>query len=241
MPNKSRNPVIGRGVRRFGRYTANKKARRNLAKNRPVIESKKQKVTTREGTFKKTPRTVVRPRESRYYDTDNDGSRSLYHKKSRNPPKLRKSLQPGTILILLSGKFRGSRCVLLNNLPSGLLLVTGPYKLNGVPIKRVNPAYVIATSTRIDISGVKLDEKFNDQYFKRTKKEKTGGKKGEPEQRFENQDKPVEEKKVIPKERIEDQANVDQLLEGKIVGDLKGYLQSKFSLSRNQFPHLLKF
>lgn len=36
----------------------------------------------------------------------------------------------------------------------------------------MNQAYVIATSTKIDVSGVQVDEKFNDDYFRRPKQEK---------------------------------------------------------------------
>ena len=55
---------------------------------------------------------------------------------------------------------------------------TGPYKVNGVPLRRVNQAYVIGTSTKVDISGVDVS-KFDDKYFgKKVEKKK---KKGETE------------------------------------------------------------
>lgn len=57
-------------------------------------------------------------------------------------------------------------------------LMTGPFKINGVPLRRVNQSYVIATSTKVDISGVNV-EKFDDKYFAKEVTKKT--KKGERE------------------------------------------------------------
>lgn len=41
----------------------------------------------------------------------------------------------------------------------------GPFKINGVPLRRVSQAYVIATSTKVDFAGVKVNEKITDEFF----------------------------------------------------------------------------
>jgi large subunit ribosomal protein L6e len=87
--------------------------------------------------------------------------------------KLRKGITPGSVLVLLAGRFRGRRVVFLKQLPSGLLLVTGPYKVNGVPLKRVNQAYTLTTSAKVDIKGVDVS-KVEDKLFKREKKATKG-------------------------------------------------------------------
>jgi large subunit ribosomal protein L6e len=80
---------------------------------------------------------------------------------------LRSSITPGTIVILLAGRFRGKRVVVLKQLPkNGPIVVTGPFKVNGVPLRRVDPRYVIATKTKVDISAVD-SSKVTAEVFKR--------------------------------------------------------------------------
>ncbi|CAB4257024.1 similar to Saccharomyces cerevisiae YML073C RPL6A N-terminally acetylated protein component of the large (60S) ribosomal subunit, has similarity to Rpl6Bp and to rat L6 ribosomal protein [Maudiozyma barnettii] len=156
-------------------------------------------------------------------------------RKAIRPQKLRASLVPGTVVILLAGRFRGKRAVYLKHLEDNTLLVSGPFKVNGVPLRRVNARYVIATSTKVAVDSVNV-EKFNVEYFARdaklTKKEKK-----------EAQMFPENTSKEIKAERVEDQKVVDKALlaEIKKTSLLKQYLATSFSLKNGDKPHLLKF
>ena len=110
-------------------------------------------------------------------------------RKSIHPARPRPSLVPGAVLILLAGRFRGKRVILLEHLSQGVLLVTGPFKVNGVPLRRVNSRYVIATSQKVDLKGVDekvIKEVSNEGYFSREKKSK----KTEEEAFFKQGEKP---------------------------------------------------
>ncbi|GAU19713.1 hypothetical protein TSUD_78380 [Trifolium subterraneum] len=112
----------------------------------------------------------------------------------------------------------------------------GPFKINGVPLRRVNQAYVIGTSTKVDISGVNVDN-FDDKYFSKEAQKKKS--KGEGE--FFESDK--EEKKVLPQQKKDDQKTVDAALIKSIesVPDLKTYLGARFSLKADSDTFLTLF
>ena len=110
----------------------------------------------------------LRNNANTWYKADDEPT---LHKRNSSKPKPssgRKSIQGGNIVILLSGKHRGRRVVVLKTLASGNLLVSGPYAINGVPLKRVNPTYVIATSTKVSLDGVNAN--VDDSFFNKQKK-----------------------------------------------------------------------
>ncbi|MDD2840541.1 MAG: 60S ribosomal protein L6 [Rickettsiales bacterium] len=183
----------------------------------------------------------MRNNSNTWYPADDQGQ--LFVRKSNKPTPTtgRKSIQAGNVVILLSGPHRGRRVVVLKALPSGNLLVTGPYAVNGVPLKRVNPAYVIATSTSVSLAGVTAN--VDDAFFRRQKTWTQGQLKNASEQRL----KRVEESKSAEQKWKETakqtQKTVDAQLLANIakVEQLKGYLGTRFTLFNNTKPHELRF
>merc|ERR1711935_1255897 len=77
---------------------------------------------------------------TRYYPAEDVKKKLGNHHNNTKQTKLRKSISPGTVLILLAGKFKGQRVVFLKQLDSGLLLISGPYKVNDVFFKKPKSA-----------------------------------------------------------------------------------------------------
>ncbi|WVQ82127.1 hypothetical protein IAT38_004255 [Cryptococcus sp. DSM 104549] len=179
-------------------------------------------------------RLVPTQKASKYYPAE-DVRKPKVSRKTPGKAALRSSITPGTVLILLAGRFSGKRVVFLKQLDSGLLLVSGPHKLNGVPLRRVSQAYVIATSTKVDISAVTVPESVNDAYFTKAKAAKST-KEGE----FFGEGK---EKKAFPEEKKSEQKAVDAALIASIkkVDNLAKYLKSSWGLSKGDRFHELKF
>jgi len=114
---------------------------------------------------------VVTARISKWYKADDEKVHFHRRQKVAKVAHLRRNIAPGQVLILLAGRFRGKRVVFLKQLKSGLLLVSGPFKINGVPLKRVNQAYVIPTKTKVDVANVQVND-VDDAYFAKSKAQK---------------------------------------------------------------------
>merc|ERR1711976_594978 len=237
----ARNSVTAGGIPKYSRSKMySRRAQHKRTKTVTKAEKKAAAAVTEKtigGAKNGGSRKVVAVRQPKYYPTLSIRRRVQGHGQkpfSQHARSLRASITPGTVLILLAGVHRGKRVVFLKQLDSGLLLVTGPYKVNGVPLRRCTQSAVIATSTKLDVSGVSVPENINDAYFKRA----APAKKSE-EGIFEKKD----EKYTASEQRKADQKAVDAGLLAAVGSDpfMKGYLQKEFGLSRGQYPHLMKF
>ncbi|CUG90651.1 60S ribosomal protein L6e, putative [Bodo saltans] len=176
------------------------------------------------------------------------------NRKSEAFTTVRKSCAAGTVAIILAGRFRGRRAVILKQLPkNGALVISGPMKYNGVPIRRIDSRYIIATSTKVDISSVDTS-KITAETFKRPKQEKRVKSEGEfmgdkakksAEAKAKKTSKAAA-KGTVSAERSALQKSVDTALiaaikknpQGK---ELSGYLRSVFTIKSGDKPHRLQW
>jgi len=208
------------------------------------IQKKKQ----RKPALKKKPvggerngkeRLVRTKRFPRYYPTEERPKKFSVKRKRFNehPRRFRSTLTPGTVVILVAGQHAGKRVVIVKQLSSGLLLVTGPQKLNGVTLRRVNQIYVIATSTKLDLSSAKFDN-LDDKFFKRVRPAKKNAEKDI----FDSK----KEKPQLSEERRKAQSDTDSVVLNAIKTHadsslLRRYLKSRFQLWNGVLPHKLNF
>merc|ERR1712002_375330 len=245
MAHTPRNAKINGGIMKFSRSKMyHKKAAfvKNKKSEKAPVVKKATTVTKEIGGEKNGDKRVVQLQKMpRALPTQSRKQRKASNKKpfSQHNRKLRSTITPGTVLILVAGVHKGKRVVFLKQLAPGLLLVTGPFRINRCPLRRINQIYVIATKTKVDISGVTLPETLNDDYFRRSKAKKVRHGEGEI----------FEQKKasyVVSEQRKKDQVEVDRQLLGAIKKNpekklLCQYLASSFSIRKGMFPHKMNF
>jgi len=243
-----KNPLLLPGVHRFGRSAMYHKrglfVKRTLKTAKKPAVKKPIYVEKPIGGAQNGQKRLVKVKKSKKYHPTAVGTIRRVVKRTGiiRKTKLRGSLKPGTILILVAGVHAGKRVVLLKQLDSGLLLITGPFKINGVPLRRVNQQYVIATSMRLDLSKVKVRDEINDTYFRRDKKSLRKQRQQQEGEIFAYSKSQYE----VTDTRKKDQTEVDKQIMGLIKTKkekkvLLKYLASPFCLRSGQFPHRMKF
>lgn len=106
-----------------------------------------------------------------------------------------------------------------------------------MPLRRINQAYAIATSTKVDLSGVAVPAHVDDAYFKRTKVPKAT----KTEEGFFKQQEVT--KVELPEQRKADQKSVDTAVLAAVakVPALSAYLNAHFTLGKYDRPHDMIF
>jgi len=248
-PHIPRNYELLPGVMRFSRARMFQK--RGLYKKKPFPALKKEKPKKELYKIKKVggeknggerkvlikkPTSLLEPERLRRRP------KTRKHPFSKHKRTLRKNLTPGTVVIILAGRHKGKRAVFLKQLATGLLLITGPFKLNACPLRRINQIYVIATKTKLDVSKVNVPEHLDDKYFKRARKAGKKATKSAEADIFASK----KEGYVLSDQRKKDQQDVDAQILSVVKAHpdkkyLYGYLGSMWSLRKSEFPHNLVF
>lgn len=222
------------------------KSRAKQLKVDPVtLIKKKPKVTVKKigGEKNGGERKVLLKKPAKYYPTEDvPRKKKIGHVCYKQHKRTFKAgVEPGRVLILLAGRHKGKRVVVLKTLPSGLVLVTGPHCINGVPLRRMHQMFTIVTSTKLDLSGVKLPEGLNDAYFSKAKKAKKS-KKGDNADIFDTKTETFKPDDSRKKDQIDvDKQIVALIRKSSDKNILLKYLGAFFQLRKGVYPHELSF
>ncbi|KAH0950911.1 hypothetical protein HN011_001583 [Eciton burchellii] len=242
---KPRNYDLGNGVYRFSRTRMfHKKAIYKFLDKKTPKKIKPKKPLTIEkkiGGDKNGEKRIVLLKKRRANYPTADPIKAHHAKKCFHEHRryLKPSLVPGTVCILLAGLHKGKRVVFLKQLKSGLLLVTGPFLINACPLRRISQNYVIATTTRLDVSDVKLPGHINDDYFKRKHDKRAKKEEGDIFSKKKEEYKPSDQRKADQK--LVDKMIIDAIKKHQDKKLLFTYLSAMFGLRSSQYPHRMKF
>merc|ERR1712025_1461138 len=224
----------------------------NLHKSKNKKKGSVKKVRTKKVTKKKRALEPWKPRYWTLEDQSLDCPLRKRRKKGKHTiAKLRASITPGTVLILLAGLDKGSRCVFLKQLSSGLLLVVGPYKVNGIPLRRACHTMVIATSMKLDLSKCtfwKALKNVDDVQFMNAKVTRNKAKAVLKKKDFFSEEDGEPKKKHAPVNGLtREMHKLSKLVDREVihqmskVPNLRRYVSTKFRLTNHTHPHLMKF
>lgn len=254
-PKKSKKAPLPRAAKKILAHPTSRPLWSRLRKTAKRVGVAPATLLAKKPTFVEKPiggeknggKRLVRTNKGRkFYPTEDEPRRQKTGHVSFKTHKrtFKAGLEPGRVVIVLAGRHKGKRVVVLKTLPSGLLLVSGPHVINGCPIRRMHQNFIIVTSTKLDLSGLKVAETINDKYFKRPKADskKAKSKKGDGGDIFEAKTETYKPSA----ERKKDQIEVDKQIVAAIKKSadrklLFAYLGSFFQLRNRIYPHKLKF
>jgi len=159
-----------------------------------------------------------------------------------NKHKLRKSITPGTVGILLKGPQKARRVIFIKQLESGLLMVANP--VSGDEPTTIDHRYFMSTKLKLDISGVKVPEEMVHTHFHNKAERRKAYLKARRTATVlgEGENKPAgftDEQKAINKKLVDQLADIVQKHPESPV--LEGYMKTKFRLTHRDFPHRMNF
>jgi large subunit ribosomal protein L6e len=130
---KPKNDVLAPYVKRFGKRKWRsltgrffKWTKATKAGKTPAAVKPKKALKTKPFNKKKNETRSILPKPKKMYPAE-VAPRPLPSARALRPAKIRSSLKAGTVVILLAGRYKGMRAVILKHLPSGLLVITGKF------------------------------------------------------------------------------------------------------------------